>query len=134
MEFRFPNFTSLRNFRKLIFRIATSDESHFGRKTTILRDLQRWADFSPIPPATITRGPAFSNFTALRNFFGILIYRIATSDEPHFGQERRFFVGASGGRISALFSHTTITMEFRFPNFTSLRNFLKTNFPNHHFR
>ena len=44
----FSNFTALRNFLKVIHRIANTDESHFGQKTSILRGRRRWSDFSKI--------------------------------------------------------------------------------------
>ena len=55
----FPILRPYGDFWKLISRTVTSDESHFGQKTTILRERQQWADFGPISPRYNYRVCAF---------------------------------------------------------------------------
>ena len=63
-----------------------------------------------------------------------LFFRIITSGESHLGQNRQFCTGANGGRISARFQPDAITRDFRFSNFTALRNFCQNDFLNPRFQ
>ena len=80
-----PNFhfRGLCDFEKLIFRTIAPCESHFGRKRSF-RGKSDGVRISVRPPAAITRGFYFP-FLRFPQCARI-IYRIATSDESHFGQ------------------------------------------------
>ena len=117
---QFYGFTDL--FWKLIPRIITSDEPHFGQKRQFCASAKGGRISARFPPTTITRAFRFSNFTALRNF-------LETNSPKHhfrrvtFCQKRRFCASANGGRISFRFPPTTITMGFAFPIYGSTELF-----------
>ena len=97
-------FTDLRNFRKLIFRISTSDETHFGQKRQFRAIANGDRISGRFPLTTITRDFRFSNFTALR-IFSKSICRIATSDESHLGQNDNFAKAPTVGGPHPDFAH-----------------------------
>ena len=102
-------------------------------KTTILYKRQRWAEFLQIFALCNSEGFRFPNFTALRNFYQNF-FRIHHFRRVASLTKRQFCTSANGGRNSARFSPATIPRDFRFPNFTVLRNFYQNFFLIHHFR
>ena len=131
--------------------------THILAQTTILYKPQRWDDFCHISPAAITRDflSRFYGFTELApklfsesslSMSHILVKttilykrqrwadvcRNYFSEAPlpmsHILEKRQFCTSANGGRISVRFTPTTITMDFRFSNFTALRGFYRDCF------
>ena len=106
-------FYGLRNFWKLISRIANPDESQLDRKLRRIVSAGGGRISVRIRPMQL-RGVPPPNFTALRGFLE-LISRIVTSDDSHFGQKRQFCAIADGGRISALLPPLQLRWGFAFP-------------------
>ena len=121
---QFPILRFYRASRKLISRSATSGAPHSGRK----RRFRGSADGGRIPdlcpPTEITRG-RHCPFLRFYRTFAKLIHRIATSDDPHFGQR-----GHSGGKRWAdsgpIFAQSQLR-GFHFPILRPYRTFGEPN-------
>ena len=97
-HFPFYGFTEL---LKVISRIITSGESHFGQKVDIYGPPTVGGIHSYSAHRDNEGGFHCPNFTDVRNFYETVISQITTSDEPHFGRGRRFRWNAnSGGEFS----------------------------------
>ena len=68
-------------------RTSTSNESHFGRKCPFCGESHLRADFGLISARRNYEGFQFSHFNDLGNF-GALIFRVAASEEAHFGLKK----------------------------------------------
>ena len=123
----FPILRRYGTARELISRISTSDESHLGQKTTILRGRQRWGGFRSYFRPLQLRGVSlfqFYGFTALwgTNFPNRHVRRVAFWSKTPILRERQRWVD-----FGPFFAHYNYE-GFRFSNFTALRNFWKLIF------
>ena len=119
--FHFSNLRPCGTFRKLISRIATSDESHFGLKRQFCASANGGRISLRLTPATLTRDFDFP-ILRLYGFFWKQIYRFATSDESHFGQNDNSARVPTLGGFQPYFPPLKLRGA-HFPNFTDSRSF-----------
>ena len=111
--------------RQLIPRITTSDESHFGQKRQFFVGAKGGRISSRFPPLQLRwfAFPILRFYATFETNFPNRHFRWAA-----FWPKRRFFASANDGRISVLFSHTTITRRVSIFQFYGLRDFRKLIF------